>query len=92
MLPAHVSTVASANASQSSAQSATFPTIISVLRNLPSSYEMYIQRFKDHSLEIDDFRGMDAETLSAELINLKITELKTHANRMARELLDAAPH
>jgi hypothetical protein len=66
-------------------------SIETVVRKLGPAFDIYVQRFKDCGLVgLEDVRGLNVESLSAELIQMKITRLKVHANRMARELINAA--
>ena len=52
--------------------------------------EVYVQRFADQGLHsIEDVSGMSAAALSDDLMKLGVTEVKLHANRMARELVQA---
>ena len=49
-----------------------------------------MQRFADQGLHsIEDVSGMSAAALSDDLMKLGVTEVKLHANRMARELVQA---
>jgi hypothetical protein len=66
--------------------------IDAVLRGLGPAFEMYVQRFKDNGLEsFEDLNGLSADALSDELMRMGVTELKPHANKMARELVKARP-
>jgi hypothetical protein len=63
-----------------------------VLQGLGPAFEMYVQRFKDKGLEsFEDLSGLSADALSDELMRMGVTEFKTHANKMARELVKARP-
>ena len=64
------------------------PSIDTVLRSLGAVYEVYIEPLKANVSSLDDFSGMDANAVSDELMRMKVTEVKTHANRMAKALLN----
>jgi hypothetical protein len=59
------------------------------LRSLGTVFETYIEPLKAHVSSLDDFSGMDAIAVSDELMRMKVTAFKAHANRMATALLSA---
>ena len=73
-------------------QVAAAPTLDTVLRAVGPVFEKYVQGFKDNGLEsFEDLIGLDAPALSNELLQLRVTDSKVHANRMARELMNPRP-
>ena len=83
---AHVDSIATA-----ALQCAAPPTLDTLLRAIAPAFEVYVQRFKDNGLESsEDFSGLDAQALSDELMRMKVTDIKVHANRMAREIIKAS--
>ena len=50
------------------------------------------RRFQDNGLHsLDDLSGIGVEALSDELIQMGITTITLHANKMAKELIKAQP-
>jgi GTPase SAR1 family protein len=71
---------------------ASAPSIEAVVRGIGPAYEVYVQRFQDNGLRsLEDLSDISVEALCDELIEMGITAIKLHANRMARELVKARP-
>jgi len=67
-------------------------SIEAVVRGIGPAYDRYVQRFQDNGLHsLEDLSGMNAEALSDELIQMGITAIRLHANKMAQELVKARP-
>jgi hypothetical protein len=61
-----------------------------VVRGIGPAYEVYVQRFRDNGLHsLEDLGDIGVEALCNELIQMGITAIRLHANRMAKELVKA---
>jgi hypothetical protein len=71
---------------------ASAPSIEAVVRGIGPAYEVYVQRFQDNGLRsLEDLGDIGVEALCDELIQMGITAIRLHANRMAKELVKARP-
>jgi hypothetical protein len=76
----------------SPATPAAAPSVEAVVRGIGPAYEVYVQRFQDNGLHsLEDLGDIGVEALCDELIQMGITAIRLHANKMAKELVKARP-
>ncbi len=62
------------------------------MRGIGPDYEVYVERFQDNGLHIlEDLGDIGVDSLCDELIQMGITAIRLHADKLAKELVKARP-